>query len=119
MRLNNGTYALRSLADADDHAPANDADVLSFAQAQKHALALQDQAKRDEGIITGPVTVREAAEKYVAWFRQHRKSVNETEHAINPHTNSRISLWVTQSITWARSPIPAGGSPPKCEVRGP
>lgn len=85
LRLNDGTYALRSLGNADDHAPANDADVFSFGQAQKRALALQDHAKRDEGIITGPVTVREAAEKYLAWFRQHRKSVNETEHAINAH----------------------------------
>lgn len=85
LKLADGTYALRALGAADDHATANGADVFTFAQAQKQAIALQDQAKRDEGIITRPATVAEAAEKYVAWFRQNRKSVNETEHAINAH----------------------------------
>lgn len=85
LKLANGTYALRALGAADDHAPANGADVLTFKQAQEFALALQDQAKRDEGIITSPVTLREAAKEYLVWFRQHRKSVNETGHAINAH----------------------------------
>ena len=61
------------------------ADALTFAQAQKQSLALQDQAKRDGGIITRPATVAEAAEKYLAWFREHRKSVTETEHTVRVH----------------------------------
>jgi len=85
LKLSDGRYALRTLGTADDHAPANGADVLTFAQAQKAALALQDQAKRDEGIVTRPATVSEAAEKYLAWFRQHRKSVKETEHSYRVH----------------------------------
>src|SRR5512134_808677 len=62
LKLSDGRYALRALGTADDHAPANGTDVLTFAQAQKSALRLQDQAKRDEGIVTGPATVAEAAE---------------------------------------------------------
>lgn len=85
LKLADGTYALRALGAADDHAPANAADVLTFAQAQKQAIALQDQAKRDEGIITRPATVAEAAEKYLAWFREHRRSVTETEHTVRVH----------------------------------
>jgi len=85
LKLSDGRYALRALGTADDHATANDVDVLTFAQAQKAALALQDQAKRDEGIVTRPATVAEAAEKYLAWFRQHRKSIKETEHSYRVH----------------------------------
>ena len=85
LRLTDGTYALRVLGTADDHAPANDVDVFSFAQAQKRALHLQDEAKRDQGIITSPLTVKDAADRYIEWFRQHRKSTAETAHAINAH----------------------------------
>lgn len=85
LKLANGSYALRALGAADDHGTANGADVLTFAQAQKQSLALQDQAKRDGGIVTRPATVAEAAEKYLAWFREHRKSVKETEHTVRVH----------------------------------
>ncbi|MGC2517860.1 MAG: tyrosine-type recombinase/integrase [Burkholderiales bacterium] len=59
--------------------------MLTFAQAQNRALALQDQAKRDEGIITRPVTVAEAAKDYEEWFRVHRRSVAETKHSVRVH----------------------------------
>lgn len=85
LKLADGRYALRALGAADDHGTANGADVLTFAQAQKGALALQDQAKRDGGIITRPATVAEAAEKYLAWFREHRRSVKETAHTVRVH----------------------------------
>lgn len=85
LKLADGRYAIRALAAADDHAPANGADVLTFAQAQKRALDLQDQAKRDEGIVTRPATVAEAVENYLRWFQQHRKSVTETGHTLRVH----------------------------------
>lgn len=85
LKLADGRYVLRALGTADDHGTANGADVLTFAQAQKAAHALDDQAKRDEGVITHPITVSEAAEHYLKWFRQHRKSVKETEHTIDAH----------------------------------
>lgn len=85
IRLGDGRYVLRLLGSADDHAAANGADVLTFAQAQRKALELEEQARRDEGTITRPVTVSEAAEHYLSWFRQHRKSVKETEHTVNAH----------------------------------
>lgn len=85
LKLADGTYVLRALGSADDHAPANGADVLAFGQAQKRAIALADQVKRDEGTIVSPATVAEAAEKYLAWFREHRKSVTETEHTVRVH----------------------------------
>jgi hypothetical protein len=59
--------------------------VLTFSQAQKRDLALQDNAKRDEGVVTRPVAVAEAAENYLAWSREHRKSVTGTEHYVRVH----------------------------------
>lgn len=85
LKLSDGRYILRALATADDHAAANGGDILTFSQAQKAAIALQDQAKRNEGTVTHPATVAEAAARYLTWFREHRKSVYETEHALNAH----------------------------------
>src|SRR5688572_24349538 len=56
MMLSDGSYVLRALGNADDHADANGVVVFSFAQAQKAAISLADQVKRDEGIITQPLT---------------------------------------------------------------
>src|SRR5579871_1368183 len=85
LKLSDGRYALQTLGTADDHSPANGADVLTFAQAQKRALERHDQIKRDGGIIVRPATVGEAGEKYLTWFRQHRKSIKETEHSYRVH----------------------------------
>ena len=85
LKKGDGNYALMALGAADDHAPANGADVITFAQAQKEAIARQDQVKRDGGKIIRPATVAEAAENYLAWFRKHRKSALETEHTVRVH----------------------------------
>ncbi len=85
LRLSNGHYSLQKLATADDYGEANGADVLTFAQAQKRVLALATDIKREEGAIISPATVAEASERYLAWFREHRKSVRETEHTIRAH----------------------------------
>jgi hypothetical protein len=59
--------------------------VLTFAQAQKRALERHDELKLAGGIIVHPVTVAEAADAYLTWFRAHRKSVKGTEHCIRAH----------------------------------
>lgn len=80
-----GKYKLVAIGIADDHAEANGADVLTFAQAQKKAIEVGEQAKRDGGKLIKPASVAEAAAEYLAWFRQHRRSVRETEAALNAH----------------------------------
>src|SRR3974390_2646494 len=85
-RLSDGAYTEPVLGIADDYSEANEADVLSFAQAQQRALAKAAEAKLDEGAVRNPKTVAEAGAEYLEWFRaEGRKSVNETEHAINAH----------------------------------
>lgn len=85
LALPGGKYTLRTLGGADDYQEPNDADVLSFGQAQDRARALADEAKANEGVLIRPATVKEAADRYLAWYKEHRRAVRETEHAINAH----------------------------------
>jgi integrase len=85
LALPGGKYTLRTLGGADDYQEANNADVLSFAQAQDRARALANEAKANEGVLIKPSTVKEAADRYLAWYREHRRAVRGTEHAINAH----------------------------------
>lgn len=85
LLLPGGKYALRRLGDADDSQDANGADVLTYFQAQDKARELAEQAKNDAGIVVSPVTVAQAATRYLDWYKQHRRSVRSTEHAINAH----------------------------------
>ena len=85
LALSGGRYALRAIGAVDDYQDANGTDVLSFAQAQKRALKLQEDARRDEGTLIRVVTVDEAAERYLAWYREHRKAYRATELAVRAH----------------------------------
>ena len=85
LALPHGKYALRALGPADDYQDANGADLLSFHQAQGKARKRADQAKTNAGIIIKPLTVQEAADRYLAWYRDHRRAFRETEHAIRAH----------------------------------
>jgi len=81
-----GKYLQEYLAGADDHVDANGETVMTFYQAQERARALAKQRNRQRGIgVRADATVKQAAERYVEWFREHRKSVRETEHVINAH----------------------------------
>lgn len=81
-----GKYHQDSIAGADDHIDANGETVMTFYQAQERARALAKQREKQRGIgVAADATVRQAAERYLEWFREHRKSVKETEHTINAH----------------------------------
>lgn len=99
LLLPSGKYVLRALGNADDFQAANGADVLTFFQAQDKARALADQAKSDAGIVTKPVTVAEAAERYLAWYREHRRAVRTTEKAINAHILPALGARPVHALT--------------------
>jgi integrase len=77
-----GGYVVATLDGvADDRAPANGVDVLSFDQAKQKAFALADTAtKTVKGLPqrrrakTLPATVREAVEAYLTYLDQQKKS---------------------------------------------
>jgi integrase len=72
---------------ADDVADADGTHVLSFAQAQEAArkwfvqLALHDRGE----FRSGPYTVRECVEEYLAWLQAHRKSGYDARHRVHTH----------------------------------
>jgi len=109
LALPGGKYTLRTLGGADDYQEANGADVLNFGQAHDRVRALANEAKANDGILIKPASVAEAAERYLAWYRENRRAVRETEHAINAHilpalgdkqlsalTTAHIRSWLEQ-----------------------
>jgi integrase len=81
-----GKYWQTHIAGADDHLDANGETFLTFYQAQDKARALAKQRHRQRDIgIKGDLTVRQAAERYLDWYRAHRKAIRETEHVVNAH----------------------------------
>jgi integrase len=106
IALNAGNYALRTLGAADDYQEANGADVLTFGQAHDGARALANEAKVNDGILVRPASVAEASDRYLAWYREHRRAFRETEHAVRAHIlpslgDRQLSTLTTAHIrTW-------------------
>lgn len=95
IRGDGGRYALRALGMADDFEQADRSRVLDFRQAVKQAEAL---AKAGIPALAG-LTVAQAAESYLAWYRDHRKAVRETETAIKAHILPRLGVRPVHELT--------------------
>lgn len=78
-----GRESYHKLGDADDHQDADGVTVLTYPQAQQKARDLAREAKATPS--GKPVTVTEATAIYLAWFRENRKSIKETEATIAAH----------------------------------
>lgn len=94
-------YILRAIGTADDTEGANGRDVLDFFQAQDRAREEAQRLKTPAYVLEGPLTVQRAADHYLEWFRKHRKSVRETEHAIRAHITPTLG---SEIITELRAP---------------
>jgi integrase len=82
--IQNKKYIKQKLGKADDYQDANGIDVLNYFQAQERARHFaNEQAHTAVGKKATPITVKEAMEHYLKWFKAHRKSYDRTEHAIN------------------------------------
>lgn len=99
LALPRGKYTLRALGAADDYQEANDADVLNFYQAQDRARSLSDTVKTDGGIVLKPDTVKAATDRYLDWYKQHRKAIRETGHGINAHILPALGSRPIHSLT--------------------
>lgn len=82
--FDDGTYRKQRFAIADDNQDSNGDTVLNYGEAQRRALQLADEAKHP-GALREPVTVAEAVEHYMQWYRVNRKSVNGTEATLRAH----------------------------------
>ncbi len=81
-----GKYGQDYIAGADDHVDTNGETILTFYQAQERARQLSKQREKQRGIgVRGDATVKQAADRYMDWYRQHRRAIRETEHVVNAH----------------------------------
>ncbi len=85
LMLSPNKYALRALGTADDQQEANGVGVLTFYQAQAKARGVDDGVKEAGGILIKPTTVKEASDRYLAWYRENRKGIAMAESAVRAH----------------------------------
>ena len=83
--LPSGSYELKALGVADDFANADGAKVLTFKDAQRAALSFGAIERRNDGELDLELTVGNAAESYLTWFRDHRRGVTVAESAVRTH----------------------------------
>lgn len=96
-------YLLKTLGQVDDYQDANGVDILDYFQAQDKARQFTEEAKRDAGTVQKPMTVGDAAEHYLAWYKDHRKAYKETAATVAAHIlpvfgNTLIADLTTLSI---------------------
>ncbi len=94
-------YVKHALGDADDYLDADGANVLTYWQASNKARAFAEEARKPDIPNSKPVTVKEAAQHYLEWYREHRKSYRETEATVNAHI---LPAWGDKLLMEATTP---------------
>jgi integrase len=74
------TYTVKTIASADDLSDANEANVLTFAQAQGKARAMRDERSRSAAGIAGPLTVADAMRDYIEFLESNRKTATDVRY---------------------------------------
>lgn len=77
-------YYRPALGTADDFATADGNEVLTYGQAVDKTLALEPGADADED-RGRPLTVRRAVERYLAWYKAHRRSYDRIRYNFEAH----------------------------------
>jgi integrase len=92
-----------AIGTADDVADADGTHNLSFAQAQEAARKWFVQlARHDRGEVrTGPYTVRECVEGYLAWLQAHRKTGYDARHRVFTHITPHLGHFQCDRLTAA------------------
>jgi integrase len=99
-------YHYQNLGRADDFQDANGEGVLDFYQAQGAARAMYEEVLSEGAPTQKDVTVQQAADRYLEWFREHRKGVKMAESAVRAHIsptlgNRRLADLTTVDLrTW-------------------
>jgi integrase len=93
-RLREGErYTLRSLGIADDFLPADGDRVLTYRQATAKAIELAGRGPAPD------YTVSRACDEYLAWFEDHRKSVDATKATIEAHIRPALGDAVVATLS--------------------
>ena len=85
MNQDRKDYFYRTIGRADDNQDADGIEVLTFSQVQEKARSIA-KAQRAPGNTLGRLlTVADAAEHYLNWFKDHRKSYEGTRATVQAH----------------------------------
>ena len=84
-RFANGKYSKTVLGQSDDVLDADGRAVLNWSQAQEAAQALDKEVKQAGGVIRRPLTVEQAAARYMEAFRARAKA--------GGRVSARASFW--------------------------
>jgi integrase len=112
----------QSIGTADDVADADAAHVLSFAQAQEAARKwFAHLARHDRGEArSGPYTVRDCLEDYIAWVQGHRKTGSDARYRVDAHIVPKLGdiqcdrLTTAEIQKWLRD---LAASPPRLRTK--
>ncbi len=113
-------YTKHKLAEADDHNESNGESVLTFYQAQEKARVYAEECNRPSHATGKPVNIEEAADHYMKWFRENRKSIQDTERTIKAHilpTFGRTLVMELTSLEIKRWHEKLASSPPRRRTR--
>jgi integrase len=90
----------RALGSADDHAEADGAGTLTFAQAQTAALAWFAELGRAGGKVATPVTVGDALDAYLAKYEAGGgRSLADTRRAVEAHIRPALGSKLVADLT--------------------
>jgi integrase len=100
MYLGDKKHEERRLGAADDTLDADGVHVLSWQQAQGAARDwFEARAHELAGRGRADLTVKEAADDYMAWFRTQRKSVQQFQKTIDAHILPDLGKLVVRELT--------------------
>jgi integrase len=77
------SYAVETIATADDLSDANSVDVLSYDQATKKARELRDERARAG--VAGPLTVADAMQAHIAYLFAHKETGRDATYSFTAH----------------------------------
>lgn len=92
-------YKTRLIGEADDFKDADGETVFSYFQAAEKARLIEKEYKIEAGLITQPLTVSQAADDYLNWFKLNRKSYKSVALTIRAHILPAFANCLVSELT--------------------
>lgn len=96
---NGSPYRRAALGTADDLAPADGKEILTFGQAMEKALSWEPGHDADDDDRGRPLTVRRAIERYLEWYKVHRRSYDRMRYNMRAHILPELGHLKVEDLT--------------------
>lgn len=87
------------IGEADDFKDPDGETIFSYFQAQDKAREIEKEQKVEAGLILLPMTVADAAEEYLVWFKDNRKSYESVRTTIQAHILPTLGSYYIKDLT--------------------